>query len=63
MQRQSHNIIIIPLGFAARIFFSELMASSSLPHVGEGISLSHIINISLQASTVLLEWSLLIFAM
>ena len=57
------NIITyVPLGLCAEISISDLIASSSFPHVGAGTTLSHIINISLQASTARL-WSLLMLAM
>ena len=39
------------LSVSVKAIFVDLIASSSLPHVGEGMALSHIINISLQAST------------
>ena len=51
----------LPIELGAEAFIIDLIASSSVPHVGEGISLSHIINISLQASTARL-WSLLMLA-
>ena len=41
----------LPLGVSVEAIFIDLIASSSLPHVGERMTWSHIINIFLQAST------------
>ena len=62
VERTLTNVITyVPLGLCAEIIISDLIASSSFPHVGVGTTLSHIINISLQASTARL-WSLLMLA-
>lgn len=42
---------LLPLGFDAKSVIIDLIVSSRLPHVGEGTTLSHLINISVHAST------------
>ena len=42
---------LLPLGFGGKSAIINLIVSSRLPYVGEGTTLSHIINISVHAST------------